>query len=645
MHKLRYFFSAILTILTLILSPVLLAEAICGDPKQVDLIYGGQATKAGVVDIAVKPVGEQLFLSLKATTQDGWQITSAKIHWGKDLRDFPLNKQNLPTPGKFLLKRDYVAPITEFLDESLSLQSMAPAYGLILIALQFELQKEVNGVLVKEGAWAQEILFAEGKNNSMYLNYCVAPPKPKVGRLEFRNETGKIDALTLNQSKTGTITVFNSGDGNISNLALTIPAALSEQLQNNCGTTLVSQASCIINYNMPLFPAYGNYTLTAAGTNADNGPLDLPLLVQLNGRAVCWGINTRGQLGNNTTVNSDISGQVQGLEQDVQDITGGESHACALLDTGAVQCWGYNTSGQLGNGTITPNSLIPVQVKIKGVQAITAGNSHTCALLDNGSVQCWGANGLGQLGNATLASSSIPLQVSGLTQGVKAITAGDSYTCALLDSGSVQCWGLNNFGQLGNGTLLNSSIPVQVSGLTQVVKAITGGNSYTCALLDSGSVQCWGLNNFGQLGNGSFFSSSIPVQVSDLTQGVQDIAGGGRHACALLDSGAVQCWGDNLTAQLGNGTLTSSRIPVQVSGLTEGVKAITGGNFHNCALLDSGAVQCWGMYGVQPTLGILTQYTATMIKTPVPMPGLQDGVAAIFNHNQGLRFNCAIVNY
>ena len=171
------------------------------------------------------------------------------------------------------------------------------------------------------------------------------------------------------------------------------------------------------------------------------------------------------------------------------------------------------------------------------------------------------------------APTPVPVDVAGLASGVSAIAAG-RHTCALTSGGGVKCWGSNGYGRLGNGTTSNSIIPVDVAGLTSGVSAITAGDRHTCALTSVGGVKCWGWNQWGQLGNGTTTDSNIPVDVAGLASGVSAIATGGIHTCALTSGGGVKCWGFTGSGQLGNGTTTSSRTPVDVSGLASAVTRI-----------------------------------------------------------------------
>jgi alpha-tubulin suppressor-like RCC1 family protein len=320
------------------------------------------------------------------------------------------------------------------------------------------------------------------------------------------------------------------------------------------------------------------------------------------GAVVCWGYNRAGQLGNSGTTNSSTPVAVTGLSSGVAAISAGGVHTCALTSTGGIQCWGSNVFGQLGNGTTT-NSTTPVAVTglSSGVVAIAAGGSHTCALTDTGAVKCWGYNAEGELGNGSKTNSTTPVAVTGLSSGVAAISAGGSHTCALTSAGAVKCWGNNLYGELGNGTNTNSNTPVAVSGLSSGVMAISAGFYHTCAVISGGAVNCWGSNSDGQLSGANHTNFSFPVAVTGLSS-VVAIATGQANTCALTSTGAVMCWGYNLYGNLGNGTTTNSNTPVAVTGLSSGVVAISEGDMFTCALTDTGVVKCWG-YNASGELG------------------------------------------
>ena len=297
-----------------------------------------------------------------------------------------------------------------------------------------------------------------------------------------------------------------------------------------------------------------------------------------DGSVSCWGNNEYGQLGDGTNTNGNTPTQTSslGTGRTAVAITAGAIHTCAILDDGSVSCWGYNGNGQLGDGTNTDRNT-PTQTSSLGTGrtavAITAGAIHTCAILDDGSVSCWGDNYYGQLGDGTNTDRNTPTQTSslGADRTAVALTAGYRHTCAILDDGSVSCWGCNIYGRLGDGTNTGRNTPAQTSslGTDRTAVAITAGDYHTCALLDDGSVSCWGNNEYGQLGDGTNTNGNTPAQTSSLgtDRTAVAITAGDYHTCALLDDGSVSCWGNNGHGQLGDGTNTDRNTPTQTSSL------------------------------------------------------------------------------
>ncbi|MFZ4580452.1 MAG: RCC1 domain-containing protein [Myxococcota bacterium] len=184
------------------------------------------------------------------------------------------------------------------------------------------------------------------------------------------------------------------------------------------------------------------------------------------------------------------------------------------MASGAVRCWGWNASGQLGDGSTASRAVPgPVVGLLPGAMALTAGTSHACALLADGSVRCWGANSGGQLGDGTKTNSAVPIVVNGLSTGATAITAGGSHTCALLAGGGIECWGSNGSGQLGAGSTMAAASPIAVSTLGGKAVSVSAGDLHTCALLAGSIIKCWGRNVYGQLGDGTTIDRTSPVGV------------------------------------------------------------------------------------------------------------------------------------
>jgi alpha-tubulin suppressor-like RCC1 family protein len=327
------------------------------------------------------------------------------------------------------------------------------------------------------------------------------------------------------------------------------------------------------------------------------------------GGVLCWGDNKFGQLGNGATVaNSSIPVKVTGLDTGVVSISAGSYHTCAVTSAGAVLCWGENNIGQLGNGTTT-DSATPVAVPTlsAGIVAVATGYGHSCALNSEGGVLCWGDNTFGQLGTGNTTDSPTPAAVTGLAGGVASISAGFAHTCAVTTGGGAMCWGLNNMGQLGNGTTTDknaNSTPVQVSGLTAGVSSISAGYAHTCAVTTTGAAMCWGYNKLGQLGSKAKDPSVPNLVHGTQTGGVASISAGYLHTCLITQSGAAWCWGYNGKGQLGNGTKDQLSVrPTLVSGLISGVLAIssadvgndlTNNGTHTCAITTGGGAECWG---------------------------------------------------
>ena len=311
-----------------------------------------------------------------------------------------------------------------------------------------------------------------------------------------------------------------------------------------------------------------------------------------------------------------------GLQGGVIALALGAHDSCALMRSGGVKCWGWNRSGQVGDGTTT-DRLRPVAVVglRSGVTAIAAGTEHTCAVLSTGGAKCWGENTWGQLGDGTTRSTITPVDVSGLSSGVTAITAGDSHTCALTSTGGAKCWGGNVFGELGDGTFdLRRLTPVDVSGLTIGLSAISAGDFDTCALTSSGAAKCWGSNFWGQLGDGTTTDRSTPVDVVGMSSGLTAISGS-EHTCAVTNAGGARCWGANQFGELGDGTTTQRLTPVDVYGLAAGARAPAAGLDHTCAVMSAGGVKCWGLN----EHGELGDGTTTDHQTPVDVVGLGEG--------------------
>jgi alpha-tubulin suppressor-like RCC1 family protein len=341
----------------------------------------------------------------------------------------------------------------------------------------------------------------------------------------------------------------------------------------------------------------------------------------VGGRLKCWGNNGSFSLLGDGTVASRLAAVANTALVSTASILGvsvGSAHACAIVD-GGIRCWGDNTFGQLGNGTTTSTSIPQEAGIMGGGLQVAVGTGFTCAIR-NSRTECWGKNSSGQLGDGTNTDRDVPTTVSGLSLiEARKIGAGDEFACGLFRS-LIQCWGKNSAGQLGDGSTLDSNVPVSVLSAPAIplgvgLTDLAVGAGHACAIRD-GQVWCWGANAFGQLGDGTTTQRSYAVRLLEViagtpTAGTQAtaVALGRNHGC-LLKNGGVKCWGRNASGQLGDGTLTDRTSAVDVVGLTSGVEAITAGDSHTCAFT-RGSVRCWGAGGV------LGDRTTTLRTSPV----------------------------
>ncbi|MEM9490772.1 MAG: hypothetical protein AAGC55_16615 [Myxococcota bacterium] len=357
----------------------------------------------------------------------------------------------------------------------------------------------------------------------------------------------------------------------------------------------------------------------------------------VDGRVRCWGDNSCGQLGlghrepigddeaPSTAADVEVGGTVIQL-------VAGDAFTCALLDDRRVRCWGDNSKGQLGQGSremvIEPSEYTTITEGDETVTRLAAGAHHVCAITDTGQVRCWGDNTHGQLGDESNSNrgddaKEMPppnVDLGGTT--TTAVAAGSAHTCAVSDRSEVRCWGYNEYGQLGYGDQDprgggTGEWPLDdngVSGEDAAITALTLGNNHACVLLASGAVRCWGRGPDGETGHGTHSdfgdesTDQMPpkdtpiVGAADRTEIVELIAGG-AHTCAVLASGALHCWGDNDHSQLGldgmqhdaiggrPGEMPPDRVPLADQARIIDVAL---GAAHTCALLESGAIRCWG---------------------------------------------------
>jgi alpha-tubulin suppressor-like RCC1 family protein len=351
------------------------------------------------------------------------------------------------------------------------------------------------------------------------------------------------------------------------------------------------------------------------------------LVVCEDGTVKTFGENATGQLGNggSTDQSSPVSIGLSGFIA----VSGGgdqlEAHSMALKNDGTVWTWGSNLYGGLGNGG-TNNTSTPAQVSsLSGITAISAGGWHSTALRNDGTVWTWGWNTDGQLGDGTFTDRLVPFQVAGISS-VTAIAAGTYHVLALKSDGTVWAWGDNEYGQIGNGTTItDQATPVQVSGLSGVIKIATG-RFFSLALKSDGTVWTWGQNLYGQLGNGNTTDSPLPVQVSGLTN-VTTVTCGAFECHVIKTDETTWAWGRNTYGNLGDGTVTNSSVPVQSVGLSNVVRVASGTNFALFAKSDGTFWGCGRNASGQLGDGTFTQRNTpfqSSVMCPILLLGVDD---------------------
>lgn len=362
---------------------------------------------------------------------------------------------------------------------------------------------------------------------------------------------------------------------------------------DGCANAQVAEGSGDIAPESPLTPLA---SLERGGFIVSSANADHSCALLRTGVLKCWGRNYRGQLGIGEGTFRIRPVVVDGLSEGVIATATGASHTCALTATKQIKCWGDNRSGQLGDAPQKKPRPTPGRA-VSGLPAdlvaVTAGPNHSCALTGQGGVNCWGINSTGQLGDGTREPRVGPAAVVGLESGIQTLTAGASHTCALTVAGGVKCWDNNNKGQLGVGSTDPLLAPADVIGLPTGIIAVRAGQYHTCALADDGRVWCWGDNSTGQLGDGSTGRRLLPVAVERLPAGIVGITAGLGHSCALSRGGTVWCWGANHGGQLGDETTESRLRPVRVRGISTAIQITAGATF-TCAVTRREGAKCWG---------------------------------------------------
>ncbi len=491
-------------------------------------------------------------------------------------------------------------------------------------------------------------------------------------------------SLPIDEKIVKTVTITNIGTKNAANitvLARDLPFAI---VSNPCNLVLENSKTCDVsiefksskpgNYNSEISINYFDGSSMVNTKSKIKAQATIKSLIDVNGNhscirtktgeLKCWGSNRYGQLGLGDQINrgdSNIQGHEMGsklktvsLGRDryVKSFSNGYWHTCAILDDDKLKCWGANFYGQLGLGSDIEmvgskesdlgDNLPYVDLGSDKVKVVSAGYAHTCAILFDGSVKCWGYNNEGQLGLGDkiirgLSKESMGDNLKKVELGMKAqkLSLNAGHSCALLEDGSIKCWGSNFFGQLGIGNSFNygddpdENLPKVILGPDEKAIDIAAGGAFTCALIENGQIKCWGRNEDGILGNlfcqdnennvgtcgyenfllplpgigtspAHLGENLHPIDIGTSRKALA-ISAGTNHVCALLDDNSVKCWGNNSMGQLG----LEDTSPRGISELDMGdnlpevdfnseVLSLKVGNNHGCVILKDYSIKCWG---------------------------------------------------
>jgi len=309
----------------------------------------------------------------------------------------------------------------------------------------------------------------------------------------------------------------------------------------------------------------------------------------------CWGYNTSGQTGDGTVNTPRLSAHRVGAAGVWTSVDAGSAHTCGITTAKSLYCWGNNGAGQTGDGTINHPRLSLHRVGAAGVwTTVAAGRLHTCGITTAKNLYCWGYNGYGQTGDGTANTPRLTLHRVGAAGVWRSVAAGDTHTCGITSAKNLYCWGNNGFGQTGDGTTTSPRLSLHRVGAAGVWTSVSAGDFHTCGITAAKSLYCWGNNFNGQTGDGTVNTPRLSLHRVGAAGVWTRVDAGAGHTCGITSAKSLYCWGYNGFGQTGDGTTTNPRLSLHRVGAAGVWTRVDAGGGHTCGITTAKNLYCWG---------------------------------------------------
>lgn len=341
----------------------------------------------------------------------------------------------------------------------------------------------------------------------------------------------------------------------------------------------------------------------------------------INNKLYMFGKNQYGQLGDNTKTDKPTPFELTIPGETIKQATGSLYHSALVTESGKLYTFGYNNNGQLGDGTKI-DKITPTLITIAGetIKYVELGKYDDSAVItESGKLYTFGYNNYGQLGDGTTGTKTIPTLITIPGETIKTVALGKSHSAVVTESGKLYTFGFNNHGQLGDGTEVDKKTPILITIPGETIKDVACGNMHTVVITESGKLYTFGYNNYGNLGNGTIIEQWSPIQITIPSETIKQVAAGGSHTAVITESGKLYVWGNNYYGQVGIGSTGDYKTTPQLITLPdETITSISAGDSFTIATTASGKVYAWGL-NANGQLGdktTINKTTPTLITIP-----------------------------